>query len=223
MIGSTTTRAAGVVVVIRAMASAATATCSAEAKYPVITASSASNDPCASIPASTLANVSGETAAPPGAPCPGWRPNSTVGASTGSIPSRARANACALPPTRLAATKLERISTRGMARALYAARRSASSGARKAKRRRQRLDHPVHVSIGHRREERQREAARIPGLGARQIEVAVARAVVGLAMDRDVVDLGPDPLRLECGHHGGARGPRRLEIDQHGHQMQRRV
>ena len=44
------------------------------------------------------------TAPPPGGPCPGWRPNSTVGARIGSIPSRASASACAPPPTRLEAT-----------------------------------------------------------------------------------------------------------------------
>ncbi len=66
----------------------------------------ASNMPCM---------VSASTGPPPGAPQPGWRPNSAVGTNTGAIPSRARARAWAPPPTRLAATKLERIRTVVMA------------------------------------------------------------------------------------------------------------
>src|SRR5690348_3888753 len=57
-------------------------------------------------------NVSRGTGPPPGLPHPGWRPNSTVGTTTGSIPIAANASACAEPPTRLAATWLEMTSAR---------------------------------------------------------------------------------------------------------------
>src|ERR1019366_6874688 len=78
-----------------------------------MTASSPPKAPWASIPCSMAAMVSASTGLPPGAPQPGWRPNCTVGTRIGSIPSLDSARACMPPPTRLAATKLERMRTVG--------------------------------------------------------------------------------------------------------------
>ena len=42
-------------------------------------------------------------------------------------------------------------------------------------------------------------------------------------MNRDVVDLGPDPARLQRRHHLGAAATGGLEVDQDAHQVQRGV
>src|SRR5665213_713641 len=80
-----------------------------------MSASSAWNTPAAATPASSPSKVSISTVPPPGAPRPGWWPKRTVGTSTVSTPKAASAATCEPPPTRPAATKLERIRVRAAA------------------------------------------------------------------------------------------------------------
>src|SRR3954470_13476080 len=53
-------------------------------------------------------------------------------------------------------------------------------------------DHAVDIRVLHGRIERDREHAGVIGLGAGKADIAIKPAVIGLPVDRDIMDLGPD-------------------------------
>src|SRR5665213_3589846 len=61
------------------------------------------------------------------------------------------------------------------------------------------------------------------GFGAGQVEAAIALAVIGLAMHRDVMHLGRDPPPAQLAHHLAAGEPERSEIDARGVEMPTRL
>src|SRR5689334_23802057 len=83
----------------------------------------------------------------------------------------------------------------------------------------QRIDDAIDLGVLHADEQRQAERAGIIGLGARQTETWLDRTIIGLSMNRDVVDLRADALRRQLPHHLGPRLAYGGKIDQHDEQM----
>ena len=84
-------------------------------------------------------------------------------------------------------------------------------------------DHVVEVGVRHPGVERQRQQALVGGLGDREAQAWEPRLVVGVPVDRDVVDVDPDPLGPEGVEDRAAVDGEAVEPQPHEHEVPGRV